>query len=208
MALTEVKRGEGAAISLFERIARHPLAQAERLAEAMQVRSVRAGETVFHQDEPHPYVYVIERGLVKLTYLRANGEEWIKSFAIEGRFFASLSALVPAGRASFSAIAVEESRLERIPFVTLQALADTDLGWSRMIRSALMMLAERKERRERQFLTLDPQERYRALLVEEPEVVARVPQKDLAGYLGITPVGLSRIAKRVRAEADTRLNPG
>ncbi|KQX06080.1 hypothetical protein ASD01_10820 [Ensifer sp. Root423] len=208
MALTEVKRAEGAAISLFERIARHPLAQAERLAEAMQVRSVGAGEAIFHQDEPHPYVYVIERGLVKLTYLRANGEEWIKSFAIEGRFFASLSALVPAGRASFSAIAVEESRLEKIPFVTLQALADTDLGWSRMIRSALMMLAERKERRERQFLTLDPEERYRALLVEEPEVVARVPQKDLAGYLGITPVGLSRIAKRVRGEADTRLNPG
>ncbi len=74
MALTEVKRGEGAAISLFERIARHPLAQAGRLAEAMQVRSVGAGEAIFHQDGPHPYVYVIERGLVKLTYLRANGE--------------------------------------------------------------------------------------------------------------------------------------
>lgn len=208
MALTEVKRGQGAAISLFERIAGHPLAQAERLAEAMQVRSVGAGEAIFHQDEPHPYVYVIERGLVKLTYLRANGEEWIKSFAIEGQFYASLSALVPAGRASFSAVAVEAGRLERIPFVTLKALADTDLGWSRMIRSALMMLAERKERRERQFLTLDPEARYRALLVDEPEVVARVPQKDLAGYLGITPVGLSRIAKRVRGEADTRLNPG
>jgi CRP-like cAMP-binding protein len=208
MALTEVKHPKGAAISLFERIAGQPLANTERLAEAIHVRPVKSGETIFDQDEPHPYIYVIETGLVKLTYLRADGEEWIKSFATEGRFFASLSALLPMGRATFSAVAIEACRLERIPFATLQALVDTDLGWSRMLRNALMILAERKERRERQFLTLDPEERYRSLIAEEPDLVLRAPQKDLAGYLGITPVGLSRIAKRVRAEALTRLNPG
>ncbi|RDL48752.1 Nitrogen fixation regulation protein FixK [Ensifer sp. M14] len=208
MALTEVKHPKGAAISLFERIAGQPLANTERLAEAIHVRPVKSGETIFGQDEPHPYIYVIETGLVKLTYLRADGEEWIKSFATEGRFFASLSALLPMGRATFSAVAIEACRLERIPFATLQALVDTDLGWSRMLRNALMILAERKERRERQFLTLDPEERYRSLIAEEPDLVLRAPQKDLAGYLGITPVGLSRIAKRVRAEAHTRLNPG
>lgn len=208
MALTEVKRAKGAAISLFERIAGQPLANAQQLSEAIHLRSAKPGETIFVQDEPHPYIYVIETGLVKLTYLRADGEEWIKSFATEGRFFASLSALLPMGRATFSAVAIEACRLERIPFSTLQTLVDNDLGWSRMLRNALMILAERKERRERQFLTLDPEERYRSLIAEEPQLVARAPQKDLAGYLGITPVGLSRIAKRVRAEAETRLNPG
>lgn len=208
MALTEVKHAKGAAISLFERIAGQPLASAQQLSEAIHLRSVKPGETIFVQDEPHPYIYVIETGLVKLTYLRADGEEWIKSFATEGRFFASLSALLPMGRATFSAVAIEACRLERIPFSTLQTLVDNDLGWSRMLRNALMILAERKERRERQFLTLDPEERYRSLIAEEPQLVARAPQKDLAGYLGITPVGLSRIAKRVRAEAETRLNPG
>lgn len=208
MALTEVKHAKGAAISLFERIAGQPLVNAQQLTEAIHVRPVKPGETIFDQDEPHPYIYVVDTGLVKLTYLRADGEEWIKSFALEGRFFASLSALLPAGRATFSAVAIEACRLERIPFATLQTLVDSDLGWSRMLRNALMILAERKERRERQFLTLAPEERYRSLIAEEPDLVARAPQKDLAGYLGITPVGLSRIAKRVRAEADGRLNPG
>lgn len=208
MALTQVKQSRSAAISLFERIAEQPLANAERLTEAIHVRMVAPGETIFDQDEPHPYIYVIETGLVKLTYLGADGDEWIKSFATEGRFFASLSALLPMGRATFSAVAIEACRLERIPFMTLQALVDNDLGWSRMLRNALMFLAERKERRERQFLTLDAEERYRLLIAEEPDLVVRAPQKDLAGYLGITPVGLSRIAKRVRAQADARLNPG
>ncbi len=200
MTLTGVNMPGRAAISLFERIAGQPLAQAERLTDAIQLCLVKPGETIFAQDDLHPYLYVVESGLLKFTYLRSDGEEWIKSFIVEGQFFASLSALAPAGRASFSAVAIEACCLERIPFVALRDLADADLGWSRMIRNALMIYGERKERRERQFLTLDREEHYRSLVREEPNVVTRVPQKDLASYLGITPVGLSRIATRVRTE--------
>ena len=35
-------------------------------------------------------------------------------------------------------------------------------------------------------------------LAEEPALAARIPQKDLALYLGITPVALSRIRGRLR----------
>jgi CRP-like cAMP-binding protein len=202
MALTGVNMPGRAAISLFERIAGQPLADVERLAGSIQPCLAKPGEIVFNQDDPHPYLYVVESGLLKFTYLRSDGEEWIKSFVVEGQFFASLSALAPAGRASFSAIAIETCRLEKIPFVVLRDLADTDLVWSRMIRTALMIFGERKERRERQFLTLDREEHYRSLVREEPGLIARVPQKDLASYLGITPVGLSRIATRVRAESE------
>ena len=203
MALTGVNEPGRAAISLFERIAGQPLRQAERLTGSIQRCVVKPGESIFNQDDPHPFLYVVESGLLKFTYLRSDGEEWIKSFVVEGQFFASLSALAPAGRASFSAVAIEACRLEKIPFVTLRYLADTDLGWSRMVRSALMIFGERKERRERQFLTLDREEHYRLLVREEPNLLKRVPQKDLASYLGITPVGLSRIASRVRADAET-----
>lgn len=203
MALTEVNGPGRAAISLFERIAGEPLGQRERLTGVSQRCVVKPGESIFNQDDPHPFLYVVESGLLKFNYLRSDGEEWIKSFVVEGQFFASLSALAPAGRASFSAVAIEACRLEKIPFVTLRDLADTDLGWSRMVRNALMIFGERKERRERQFLTLDREEHYRLLVREEPDLLKRVPQKDLASYLGITPVGLSRIASRVRADAET-----
>ncbi len=206
MALTRVNMRGRAAISLFERIAGEPLAQRERLTDTIQLCLVKPGESIFNQDDPHPYLYVVESGLLKLTYLRSDGEEWIKSFVVGGQFLASLSALAPTGCASFSAIAIEACRLEKIPFVALRDLADANLGWSRMIRNALMIFGERKERRERQFLTLDREEHYRSLVREEPDLITRVPQKDLASYLGITAVGLSRIAARVRAEAG--LNPG
>ena len=44
---------------------------------------------------------------------------------------------------------------------------------------------------------LSPVQRYRLFLDEEPALAARIPQKDLALYLGITPVALSRIRGRL-----------
>ena len=44
------------------------------------------------------------------------------------------------------------------------------------------------------------EERYRDVLVEYADILPRLRQKDVAAYLGITQVGMSRIAARVRAE--------
>ncbi|RCW21572.1 CRP-like cAMP-binding protein [Ciceribacter lividus] len=209
MALTRVKPEDCVSLTLFERIAGASLPERDRVLASIDRIDVGAGEAVFRQDDPHPLVYVVRQGLLKFTYLRADGEEWIKSFVAEGQFFGSLSALV-AGRASFTVTAIEASSLERLPFFLLEDLADRDLAWSRMLRNALIILAERKERREREFLTLTAEERYRLLVREQVALLGRIPQKDLAAYLGITPVGLSRIARRVREEQESRaaLNPG
>ncbi len=48
-----------------------------------------------------------------------------------------------------------------------------------------------------QFMTSSPEERYRNLLEKRPDLLQRVPQHQLAGYLGITPESLSRIRKRI-----------
>lgn len=186
------------AISLFERIAGETLVERDLLVTAIELRTLHAGATLFSQDEAHPFLYVVRQGLLKLTYLNGHGDEWTKSLVAEGQFFASLSAL-RSGLTSFSVCAIEPCLLERIPFRLIEQLADRDLAWSRMARNALMIFAERKERRERLFLTMSAEARYRLLLEEEPQLAARVPQKDLASYLGVTPVGLSRIARRVRS---------
>jgi hypothetical protein len=46
------------------------------------------------------------------------------------------------------------------------------------------------------FTVLSPEQRYKTLLEESPELIQRVPQKYLASYLGITTVSLSRIRNR------------
>lgn len=174
-----------------------------RVAAALQrLRPQAAGSVVFLQDQPHPHVYAVRQGLVKLSYLAEHGSEWIKSFADEGRFFASLSALEgeASGRTSFMASVLEPGTLlERLDYRLLQALAARHLGWSEVLRRLTMVFAARKELRERELLTLRPEARYRAFVAAHPALAGRVPQKELARHLGLTAVGLNRIVQRVRA---------
>jgi len=169
-----------------------------RVADAMAVRQVMAGATVFRQDEEHPHVYGVRHGLVKLCYLDPHGNEWIKSFIGEGGFFASLAALAPGGRTSFMAVALEDSTLERVDHALLDDLASRHLAWSRALHALTMTHSVRKEQRERELLTLSAEARYRAFVATHSDLAMRIPQKDLARHLGVTPVGLNRIVRRVR----------
>lgn len=184
---------------MFETLAGGSLPRWSEFASAVRLRRIEAGGTVFDQDSEHAFAYVVRRGLIKNVYLRETGDSWIKSFSSEGRFFASVAALKPGGRTSFSAICIEDSELERIPFEVVERFADSELAWSIALRKAMTIYAERKEQRERELLTLKPEDRFRALMAEQPDLERRVTQKDLAAYIGVTPVGLNRIIRRAKA---------
>lgn len=47
------------------------------------------------------------------------------------------------------------------------------------------------------FVLLSPEERYREIITSNPSLINRVPDKYLANIIGITPVSLSRIRKRL-----------
>lgn len=200
-SLTQVNRpptAEQVLKTLLETAAGGPLPQWERVQSAMQIRHFETGGTVFLQDVAHPYVYAVRRGLLKLSYLGEEGDEWIKSFAHEGRFFASIAALEPRGRTSFMVTALEPCTVEQLDYHLLYELASTHLPWSRALHALTMVFAARKEQRERELLTLSPEPRYIAFRDAHPELEQRIPQKDLARHLGLTPVGLNRIVVRVR----------
>ncbi len=184
--------------ALLETLAGETLPDWERFARDVRVRRVTAGETLFHADQAWPWLAVVTSGVAKLVYPREDGGERIKSFIAEGGFFASLAALAPRGRATFSAVAMSDLAIEQIPYVTLREFGDRHIAWQRALRVGIEYYGARKEKRERELLTLTPEQRYGRFLLEEPALAARIPQKDLALYLGITPVALSRIRGRLQ----------
>ncbi len=54
-----------------------------------------------------------------------------------------------------------------------------------------------KNRRTNTFVIMSPEERYLDLLENRPDLIQRVPQYQLASFLGIKPESLSRIKKRI-----------
>lgn len=47
------------------------------------------------------------------------------------------------------------------------------------------------------FIASSPEDRFKSLLSHQPSLIDRVPQHQLASYLGITPESLSRIKRRI-----------
>lgn len=185
-----------AALGLLQDLAAQPLPDTQDLT--LHRVQLAPGQSLIQPGQPHPYVYVVRHGLLKLHYLQADGEEWIKSFSCEGMFFGSLSALRPGGVASFGVTALEPSELERLDYRELETLAARHPPWMAALYRAMQHFAALKEQREFELLTLTPAERYAQFLHAQPGLAERLAQKELARFLGITPVSLSRLRGRTR----------
>ena len=88
----------------------------------------------------------------------------------------------------------------KVPFSVIYDHSKTDQSIANSMIELLLIFSMKKEKREFEFLCLSAEERYRQLENESPIIIEKVTQNDLARYLGITPVGLSRIKRRVNSD--------
>lgn len=178
-------------------------------ASALRTTGVAKGEYLFRTGDEEHTVFFIANGLIKMVYETREGEEWIKAFASTDMFFASLSALQMGGAASFSALALRDTIVERIDYRIIRELAERHIEWQRALTRAFEIYGARKEIRERALLTQSAEERYSRFLLDYPAIAHQISQKDLAGYIRITPVALSRIKRRLsRVRAPQQLEGG
>ena len=155
-----------------------------------------AGEHIFRQGDEDRSVYVLKEGLLKAYYLSDEGKENIKSFIQPGELIGSLASAYLKEDCSFSVVCLEPSVAMEVEFDALYAATKEHREMASAMVEHLLNFSMRKERREREFLTESAEKRYRMLLDRSPELFDKVTQKDIARYLGITPVALSRIRKR------------
>ncbi len=158
--------------------------------------ALQRGEHLLRPGQKAPPLYFLKAGLLKATYLAADGKEAIKSFLSEGSLVGSVRCAIEQAPCPIGVVALEPSSLLRIPLADLQGRARHDLELANDLIDRLLRVAARKEQREEEFLMLSPFDRYRALLASEPDLLQRVTQNDIARYLGVTPVALSRMKSR------------
>ncbi len=147
---------------------------------------------VFSQGDENKYIYLITKGVLKACYNAEDGKEYIKSFLFSGDNIASTQAL-NGGFCSFSLICLKDTNLIKLPYQEVQQAAAKNLEAANSIIEVLMSFAIKKEQREFELLCLSADQRYQNLLTKSPDISQHITQNDIARYLGITPVALSRI---------------
>ena len=100
-------------------------------------------------------------------------------------------------RSTFSLVCLTQCELSVVQFSDLYDASRTDPEISSAIVDYLLAFAMKKENREYELLCLSAEERYVRLRENTPDLLNLVTQNEIARYLGVTPVGLSRIKKRI-----------
>lgn len=173
--------------------------QLQQLAEReylWRIRTMAKGDAVFGPETDCRDVFLLLNGLVKLSYLAPGGGETIKSFVVDQGMFGRED-----NGPDFGAYAVEASQLVQLP----QSWVLRQVSESEKLQQGYALFLDwirgRKAERERRLLCLTPQERLLDFRKAEPDLIVRLPEGDIARYLGITPIAYSRIKRRLDLNA-------
>jgi CRP-like cAMP-binding protein len=93
--------------------------------------------------------------------------------------------------------AIEPTKTLGFPSSLVPKLVARSPAWNGILKTHLEALAHRTEQRALSLLEHTPEARYRQFMAEEPQLCERLSLKQIAAYLGITDVSLSRIRRRL-----------
>lgn len=152
---------------------------------------------IIEGDVPSKFAIVLN-GLFRYYYLNSDGDEFTKGFIIEGQVMSSYSAMLYQKPSLFYIEALEKSQILEIDYKKWQELRSENSFWDKFLIQALEKGYCTKEKRERELLLLDAEQRYKIFLEEFPGFDKRVKLQVIASYLGIKPESLSRIRKKYK----------
>jgi len=171
-----------------------------RLFKTAKTKKIKAGEIYIHEHANWQKAAFIRKGLIRAYLLKNNGDEVTILLRWENQFVTSHDGIFWQKPSRFIYQAMEDTTLIEMDYNKAREIAESNPILSNN-RNILLthMLAQSIDRVE-SFVLLSAKERYLKLIQEKPDIVKRVPDKYLSTYLGITPVSLSRIRKRIAHE--------
>lgn len=164
-------------------------------------KTVEKGTILLHQGMKLDSFFVLCEGLAKAYYLTIEGKEWIKSIIKEGECIASAQVIIQDEPCPFYLITLERTHFIEISGARLLEVISNNPEFTQLMNRVLLQIAMKKEQREHELLCLSAEQRYRLFCQRNSTLLERLSQIDIARYLGITPVALSRIRKRIRAKS-------
>ena len=184
---------------LLAHIRRHvPLSEADEIAVVgwLRPKSVKRKAWLLRAGEVCTQESFILKGCFRMFVTDPNGFDHVMFFCVENWWASDLSSFLTQTPATMSIQALEDSevlQLSKPGFDTLNA--DTS-GFEHYFRILFQNAFVAQQRRVVHNLTLSAAERYEAFQTTWPLLDQRVPQKDIASYLGITPEFLSLIRRK------------
>ncbi len=169
----------------------------ERFTQKLTLKVFQPKEEIIRSGAIARGIYFIESGLLR-TYHLMDGKEITTYFACDTQFISTYSSFIEQ-KPSFEVLeAVEESNVYELSYSSLMELYEESSKFEKLGR----VLAERNYLcvldRTLMMQTKTAKQKYLDFIeTYDKKIVQRIPQHQIASFLGITPESLSRIRKQL-----------
>ena len=182
-----------------------PLDEPEKadLRERVVERKIKRRQLILTEDEVCRYYTFVVEGCFKVFQVDKKGVEHNLQFAAENDWIMIIDSFYSIKKSNVNIEAIEPSTIFQISRPDLVYFFRTYPKFDRNFRVIVETRFAELENRLLQIVSSTAEERYLAFLRQYPTLSLRLPNTQIASYLGITPEFLSRIRKEIMQKTGT-----
>jgi len=188
-------------VEYFSRISTLSEAEAKAIENSMQTEAFKKGDYLLKQGQRSFKTYFILEGCIR-EYLLRDGEEKTTSFYTEEQWAINLNGFEPNAIATHNWVCAEDCLVVAGDEDQAQALFKEFPRFETISRTIMEAAFAEQRAALASYYTDSPEERYLKILKNRPLLLQRIPQYQLASYIGVKPESLSRIRKRLSTSSD------
>jgi CRP-like cAMP-binding protein len=162
----------------------------------LEVLDYGKGDPLLHQGSEHLEQYFIIDGILKRVVANPEGKEMILRFAAEGDMDTTYAAWRLRTRAPYSIVAVTKACAAKLTVEAWAEFLDRHPAIKADFEYEVMRLMSEVMAHTITLHLLDAHGRVNRFLRKHHEFASRIPKKELASFLNLTPETLSRLKQR------------
>jgi len=169
----------------------------QSIVDAFPVKTFEKGTNLLRVGQIAENSFLVIKGCIRKYSINENGDESTTAFYTEYQSAVNFDSLTNRSPSKYFFSCTEKTTVAIINSEKETALYKKHPKFGEVCRVEMEKMMGEKQETLSKFINSTPKERYLNLLKERPGLINRVPQYQLASYLGIKPETLSRIRKRI-----------
>lgn len=171
----------------FEKYGLHP-----------ELKHYKKDQLLISQGQPAPKLFFLVKGFVRYMSISPEGKEFTQSFACAPSVAGSTRSMTRKTPALFSIEALDDVLCLELGWGKFLDTMQPQPGFLAAYNCLLENMFIKKEEREYAFVQHSAEQRYLNFLESNPQLRDKIPLKIIASHIGITPIALSRIRKKLK----------
>lgn len=186
-------------INYFSNISPLSEAEAKVIYDSSVVKEYEKNTVLLKEGQLIKNTYFVFKGLIR-QYCLIDGEEKTTAFFTEDQWIIALSSFDEEKPSAFNWVCEEDCILLIGNDNSAQDLFKKHPRLESIARKIVENSFAEYQQLMMAYLTDTPEQRYLRLLASRPDLIQRIPQYQLASYIGVKPESLSRIKKRLASK--------